>query len=184
MLHIKHQDRNRVSRIAHASYGFCSEQAKPLPFSRVACDVRLGEERGIQWNPHLRIPLTLLIARSYNPHHFTQRSSDGLPFQPRPRDPAMTRGTPLARPRPASGAVDQQIRQAISTCWMMLPAKGRTPEAVAREIRRLVDRRPGPTWRTTPGRIGFGAAGATAADVKPGAVKGVGCGQRGRESLF
>jgi hypothetical protein len=37
-------------------------------------------------------------------------------------------------------AVDQMIRQAISTCWMMLPVDKRTTEAVEKEIRRLVDR--------------------------------------------
>jgi len=37
-------------------------------------------------------------------------------------------------------AVDQQIRAAISTCWMMLPEKKRTPEAVAAQIRRITER--------------------------------------------
>jgi hypothetical protein len=37
-------------------------------------------------------------------------------------------------------AVGQIIRQAISTCWMMLPEGKKTAEAVEREIRRLVDR--------------------------------------------
>ena len=37
-------------------------------------------------------------------------------------------------------AVDQFIRQAVSTCWMMLPPEQKTAEAVEREIRRLVDR--------------------------------------------
>jgi hypothetical protein len=36
--------------------------------------------------------------------------------------------------------VDQQVRAAISTCWMMLPADKRTPEAVAHEVRRIVER--------------------------------------------
>jgi len=36
--------------------------------------------------------------------------------------------------------VDQQIRQAIATCWMMLPDDKKNPDAVAAEIRRLVDR--------------------------------------------
>ena len=36
--------------------------------------------------------------------------------------------------------VDQQIRQAISTCWMMLPEGKRNSEAVATEIRRIVER--------------------------------------------
>jgi hypothetical protein len=38
------------------------------------------------------------------------------------------------------GAVDQQIRAAISTCWTMLPRDKRTPEAVATEVRRIVER--------------------------------------------
>jgi hypothetical protein len=37
-------------------------------------------------------------------------------------------------------AVDQFIRQAISTCWMMLPEEEKTIEALEREVRRLVDR--------------------------------------------
>jgi hypothetical protein len=37
-------------------------------------------------------------------------------------------------------AVDQLIRQAISTCWMMLPDERKTAAAVEQEIRRLVDR--------------------------------------------
>ena len=37
-------------------------------------------------------------------------------------------------------AVDQAIRQAISTCWMMLPKGKRSVAAVEREIRRVVDR--------------------------------------------
>lgn len=36
--------------------------------------------------------------------------------------------------------VDQQIRGAISTCWMMLPPEKRTPEAIATEMRRIVER--------------------------------------------
>ena len=36
--------------------------------------------------------------------------------------------------------VDQQISQAISTCWMMLPREKRNPDAVAAEIRRIVER--------------------------------------------
>jgi hypothetical protein len=36
--------------------------------------------------------------------------------------------------------VDQQIRQAISTCWMLLPEDRRNPENVAKEIRRIVER--------------------------------------------
>lgn len=37
-------------------------------------------------------------------------------------------------------AVDNAIRQAISTCWMVLPDDKRTPENVEAEIRRVVDR--------------------------------------------
>jgi hypothetical protein len=36
--------------------------------------------------------------------------------------------------------VDQQVRQAIIHCWMILPSDQRTPERVEQEIRRLVDR--------------------------------------------
>ena len=36
--------------------------------------------------------------------------------------------------------VDQQIRQAISMCWMMLPEDKRNPQTVAKEIRRIVER--------------------------------------------
>lgn len=35
---------------------------------------------------------------------------------------------------------DQAIRQAISTCWMMLPEDKKTIETVESEIRRLLDR--------------------------------------------
>ena len=35
---------------------------------------------------------------------------------------------------------DQAIRQAISTCWMMLPQDKKSVETVESEIRRLVDR--------------------------------------------
>lgn len=37
-------------------------------------------------------------------------------------------------------AVDQQIRQAVSLCWMVLPEEKKTVEAVEAEIRRIVDR--------------------------------------------
>jgi hypothetical protein len=36
--------------------------------------------------------------------------------------------------------VEQQILQAISMCWMMLPEKKRTVQAVTAEIRRIVER--------------------------------------------
>lgn len=38
------------------------------------------------------------------------------------------------------GGVDQQIRQAISTCWMLMAEGKRTPDAVSTEIRRIVER--------------------------------------------
>lgn len=37
-------------------------------------------------------------------------------------------------------AVDEEIQQAISTCWMMLPSEKRNPDAVAEEVRRIVER--------------------------------------------
>ena len=37
-------------------------------------------------------------------------------------------------------AVDQAVRHAIATCWMMMPEGKKTPEAVEAEIRRVVDR--------------------------------------------
>ncbi len=36
--------------------------------------------------------------------------------------------------------IDSEIRQAISMCWMMLPDERKTPDAVATEIRRIVER--------------------------------------------
>ena len=36
--------------------------------------------------------------------------------------------------------VDQEIRQAICVCWMMLPDDKKNPDAVAAEIRRIVER--------------------------------------------
>ena len=38
------------------------------------------------------------------------------------------------------GGVDQQIRAAISTCWMMLPADKKNHETVAAEVRRIMER--------------------------------------------
>jgi hypothetical protein len=38
------------------------------------------------------------------------------------------------------GGVNQQVRAAISTCWMMLPEDRRNPESVAAEVRRIVER--------------------------------------------
>jgi BMFP domain-containing protein YqiC len=36
--------------------------------------------------------------------------------------------------------VDQQIRQAIQFCWLMLPPEKKTVQEVEKEIRRIVDR--------------------------------------------
>ena len=36
--------------------------------------------------------------------------------------------------------VDQSIRQAISTCWMMMPDDKKNVDAVATAIRRIVER--------------------------------------------
>jgi hypothetical protein len=38
------------------------------------------------------------------------------------------------------GMVDQSIRHAISHCWMIMPEDRKTPERVAAEIRRIVER--------------------------------------------
>ena len=37
-------------------------------------------------------------------------------------------------------AVQQEIEQAISMCWMMLPKERQNPDGVAAEIRRIVER--------------------------------------------
>jgi hypothetical protein len=37
-------------------------------------------------------------------------------------------------------AVDQAISHAISMCWMMLPKDKKNPDAVATEIRRILER--------------------------------------------
>jgi len=37
-------------------------------------------------------------------------------------------------------AVDNAVRQAISTCWMILPNEKRTVAAVEAEVRRVVER--------------------------------------------
>ena len=37
-------------------------------------------------------------------------------------------------------AVDQSLRHAVSTCWMMLPEDKKNVDAVEREVRRIVDR--------------------------------------------
>ena len=37
-------------------------------------------------------------------------------------------------------AVQSQIEQAISTCWMMLPDERKNPDGIAVEIRRIVER--------------------------------------------
>ncbi len=36
--------------------------------------------------------------------------------------------------------IDQQIRQAIRFCWMMLPDEKRSVDEVERQVRRIVDR--------------------------------------------
>ena len=36
--------------------------------------------------------------------------------------------------------VDSQVRQAIQTCWMILPPDRQNVEGVEKEIRRIVDR--------------------------------------------
>jgi len=36
--------------------------------------------------------------------------------------------------------LDQAIRQAIQSCWAMMPPDKKTTSAVSREIRRIVDR--------------------------------------------
>ena len=38
------------------------------------------------------------------------------------------------------GAVDQMIGGAIRQCWMMMPAEKRTADAVAAEMRRILER--------------------------------------------
>jgi len=38
------------------------------------------------------------------------------------------------------GQIDQEIRQAIHFCWMLLPADKRNADEVERQIRRIVDR--------------------------------------------
>jgi hypothetical protein len=45
-----------------------------------------------------------------------------------------------AWPGLSPAAIDQQIRQAISLCWMMLPEGRRTVEEVEGEMRRLLER--------------------------------------------
>lgn len=36
--------------------------------------------------------------------------------------------------------VDQQVRQAIQFCWMMLPVEKKSVDEVEKQIRRIVDR--------------------------------------------
>jgi hypothetical protein len=38
------------------------------------------------------------------------------------------------------GAVDQAIRQAIQTCWLMLPADKKNPDELEATVRRIFDR--------------------------------------------
>ena len=52
--------------------------------------------------------------------------------------------------------VDQQIRSAIQTCWMGLPAGKKNVENVEEQIRRIVDRTLR-DLREDAGAFGFGA---------------------------
>jgi hypothetical protein len=38
------------------------------------------------------------------------------------------------------GQVDQQVRQAIQMCWMMLPNENKTVDELEKQFRRIVDR--------------------------------------------
>ena len=38
------------------------------------------------------------------------------------------------------GQVDQQIRQAMHLCWMMLPEDRKTVDELERQMRRIIDR--------------------------------------------
>ena len=38
------------------------------------------------------------------------------------------------------GQVDQQIRQAVHLCWMMLPQDRKTVDELEKQIRRILDR--------------------------------------------
>ena len=38
------------------------------------------------------------------------------------------------------GQVDQQVRQAIHLCWMMLPEDRKTVEELEKQMRRIMDR--------------------------------------------
>ena len=38
------------------------------------------------------------------------------------------------------GQVDQQVRQAIHLCWMMLPEDRKTVDELERQMRRIIDR--------------------------------------------
>jgi len=38
------------------------------------------------------------------------------------------------------GQVDQQVRQAIQMCWMMLPTDKKTSDELEKQFRRIVDR--------------------------------------------
>ena len=38
------------------------------------------------------------------------------------------------------GQIDQEIRQAIQMCWMMLPEDKKTVDEVEKQLRRIVDR--------------------------------------------
>lgn len=54
-------------------------------------------------------------------------------------DPSDSESTERFR-RMAAPQIDQMVRQAISTCWMILPAERQNVDEVEKEIRRIVDR--------------------------------------------
>lgn len=55
-------------------------------------------------------------------------------------DPSNPDGPEMMREMVGPGAIDQQLRQAVQFCWMSLPPKKRSLDAVEKEVRRLVDR--------------------------------------------
>lgn len=54
---------------------------------------------------------------------------------------------------------DQSVRQAIMTCWRMLPEESRTPERVEQEVRRLLERALS-EFREDSAAFGFSGGGA------------------------
>lgn len=59
----------------------------------------------------------------------------GEPFDPKDRD-QLSGMTDFFSPQ----MIDQQVRQAISFCWMALPPDRQNVDEVEKEIRRLFDR--------------------------------------------